>query len=213
MPREVVGIVGDVKHSGLAGEPNAEVYLPYLQLTFNTMNLVVRTERDPLSFVSAARSAASRVDESQPIARIRTMEEYVADSVAKPRFNTILLGVLALLAVTMALTGVYGVTSYSVTQRTQEIGIRMALGAGKERVLAQVVGRAMRLAIIGELIGLGGALVLTRFLASQLFGITATDPVTFALVFLALSAAVLTASYFPARRASRVDPIVALRYE
>jgi putative ABC transport system permease protein len=211
--REVVGVVGDVKHSGLNEGLMSEVYVPFLQLTFGTMNVVMRTTGDPLEFARAARSYALAVDKDQPVARIKTMEEFISDSVAKPRFNTILLSVFAVLGLIIAITGVYGVTSYSVTQRVPELGIRMALGATHKQVLRLIIGQAIGLASIGVAIGIGGAFALTRILEGELFAIAATDPATFVIVSLVLGGSVLAASYFPAHRATKVDPAIVLRNE
>jgi putative ABC transport system permease protein len=211
--REVVGVVGDVRYSGLNKEPGPEVYLPYLQLTFPQMTLVIRTSHDPLTFAGTARTCAMAVDNTQAVAQIKTMDQYIAQSIEKPRFSTVLVSLFALLALIIATIGVYGVTSYSVNQRTREIGVRMALGAARGRVLKLVVGQAMVHTIIGVIIGVGGAFASTRALAGQLFGVRATDPGTFVVVSLVLGVASFVASYIPARRATCVDPTVALRYE
>jgi putative ABC transport system permease protein len=160
-----------------------------------------------------ARHAISAVDSELPVFDVATMQELVYQSMAEPRFNTVLLGIFAVLAFVLATVGIYGVMSYSVTQRTHEIGVRMALGAERVDVLRLVVGQGMRLALMGVVIGLGAALGLTRFLASFLFGIQPTDPMTFLAVSLLLAGVALAASYIPARRATKVDPMVALRYE
>jgi putative ABC transport system permease protein len=212
-PREIVGVVGDVKHSGLGQESGPEAYLPYLQLTFNTMTLVIRTERDPAAFAATARACALAVDDTQPVAQIKTMEQYIAQSIEKPRFSTTLVSLFAVLALVIAAVGVYGVTSYSVNQRKREIGVRMAIGASKAAVLKLIVGQAMAHTLIGVSIGLAGAVASTRILTGDLFGVKGTDPTTFLVVSIVLGTGAFVASYIPAHRATCVDPSVALRYE
>jgi putative ABC transport system permease protein len=211
--REIVGIVGDVKHRGLTEDSGAEVYVPYAQIPHASMSIVARTAGNPLSIVAAVRSEAFAIDSNQPVASIRTMEQYLADSVASQRFSTTLLGLFAALALALAVVGIYGVMSYLVTQRTHEIGIRLALGARPRDVLLMVVRQGMTLTATGLLIGLALALAATRLLANLLHGVSTTDPATFAGVSLVLLGAALLACYFPARRATKVDPMVALRAE
>ncbi|HXG68904.1 MAG TPA: ABC transporter permease [Blastocatellia bacterium] len=209
----IVGIVGDVKFAGLDSELSPEMYTPYPQTTAGVMNIVMRTTGDPASVIAAARSQAQLLDRDLPVYDIKPMEERLSESVAQPRFNTLLLTIFAAVALALAVVGIYGVMSYSVTQRTHEIGIRMALGAGRGDVLRLVVGQGMALALVGVGVGLAGAYFLTRWLESLLFGVTATDPATFAAISLLLVAVALFASYIPARRATKVDPMVALRHE
>ena len=211
--REVIGVVGDVRHAGLTREAGPEVYLPYLQLTFSGMSMVIRTKGDPAQFAPTARAEALAVDGNQPVSQLKTMEDYLAESVSAPRFNTILLNIFALLALTMAVVGIYGVLAYTVNYRTREIGVRMALGATRLQVLRLIVGQALFLSLIGGILGLVGALFVTRVLSVQLFGVTPRDPVTFLLAYLLLVVAALLASLRPAYRATTVDPMVALRYE
>jgi putative ABC transport system permease protein len=214
--RTIVGIVGDVKQSGLDSESTREYYISYLQDTWgitSDMTLTVRTVSDPLSLVAAARSQVQVVDKDVPAYNIRTMAQLRALSAAPRRFQMILLGCFAGLALLLAAVGLYGVMSYAVTQRTHEIGIRMALGAQSRDVLKLVVSQGLVLTAAGVMIGLVAAFGLSRLIASLLYGVSATDPATFLLVSLLLVAVALLACYLPARRASKTDPMVALRYE
>jgi putative ABC transport system permease protein len=213
---EIVGVVGDVR-PGLGIDPQAEMYLPYRQadglLPVFQLSVVMRTAGDPLLETSALRSALSQIDPNQPLVKVRTMEENMATSVSQPRFRAWLIGIFAMLALVLAAGGVYGVMSYTVTQRTGEIGLRVALGAEPHDVFRIIVGEGLRLAIIGVVVGLAAAFALTRLLHTFLFGISAYDPLTFAGVSVLLTAVALAASYFPARRATLVDPMIALRRE
>ena len=213
---EIVGVVGDV-HFGLGTDPQAEMYLPYRQadllLPVFQLSVVLRTAGDPALQTAALRSALAEIDPNQPLVKVRTMEDNMATTVAQPRFRTWLIGILAMLALVLAAVGVYGVMSYTVTQRTSEIGVRVALGAQPKDVFRIIVGEGLRLALFGVGVGLVAALVLTRLLQSFLFGISAYDPLTFIAVSLLLTLVAVAASYFPARRATRVDPMIALRYE
>ncbi len=213
---EIVGVVGDVLQ-GLGLDPKAEMYLPYRQadqvLPVFQLSVVLRTAGDPLLQAAALRSALAEIDPNQPLVKVRTMEDNMAATVAQPRFRTWLIGIFAALALLLAAVGIYGVMSYSVTQRTSEIGIRVALGAQPSDVFRIVVGEGLRLALLGVAVGLVAALVLTRVLQTFLYGISASDPLTFAGVAVLLTLVGVAASFFPARRATRVDPIVALRYE
>jgi len=211
---QIVGIVGDVKHVGLDAEVNDEVYLPYLQAPFLIdMTLLVRTSGDPMSLAGAMRNELGTLDKQVSIGKVRTMDTIAAESVAQPRFRTLLLSLFGISALLLASVGIYGVMSYAVTQRTQEIGIRMALGAQVSDVRKLVIGNGMTLALMGVVIGLAGAYGLTRLMASLLFGISATDAPTFAAISAILIAVALIACFIPARRATKVDPLVALRYE
>ena len=223
-PIEIVGVVGHVKHFGLDSDASAKIqyqlYLPLTQLpdqilplAAQGMTMMVRTSVDPLSLVSAVRSRVSERDRDQPVFDVQTMDRRVTDSVAGRRFSMLLLGVFAGLALVLASVGIYGVISYTATQRTHEIGIRMALGAERADVLRMVVGHGLRLSLIGIGAGLAAALGLTRLMSSMLFGVRPTDFGTFAAVSLLLAGVAALASYVPARRATRVDPIIALRYE
>jgi putative ABC transport system permease protein len=177
------------------------------------MEVVVRTATDPLSLVNAVRSSVEAVDPDQPVYAVRTMAQYLAESVASRRTTVLLLGAFASLALILAAVGIYGVMAYAVVQRTHEIGVRMALGAARSDVLKLVVRSGLSLALAGVAVGLIAALGLTRLMSSLLFGVRPTDPLTLGGVALLLTGVALVASYVPARRATRVDPTVALRYE
>lgn len=213
---EIVGVVGDVR-PGLGVDPQTEMYLPYRQadlvLPVFQLSVVLRTAADPQLQTVALHSALAEIDPDQPLVRVRTMEENMAATVAQPRFRTWLIGIFAALALVLGGVGVYGVMSYTVTQRTSEIGIRVTLGAQREDVYRIVVGEGLRLALAGVGAGILAALALTRLLGSFLYGVSAHDPLTFAGVAVLLTLVATAASIFPARRATRVDPLVALRYE
>jgi putative ABC transport system permease protein len=211
----IVGVVGNVRQLGQASETSPEFYLSYLQdpVDWPYRTLVVRTASDPLKLTGLIKQAVWSVNKDQPVSDIRTMEQVLAYSVSQPRNFTLLMGVFAALALALASVGIYGVVSYSVSRRTHEVGVRLALGAERIDVLRLVVGQGMLLTGIGLGIGLAGAMALTRFLSSFLYGVRPTDPITFAVVALALAGVALLATYIPARRAMKVDPMVALRYE
>ncbi len=209
----IIGIAGDVRRYGLAERLRPEIYYPYLQQPQAAMSLVVRTAADPLSITPAVRHEVLAVDKDQPVYDIKTMDSLLAQSIASNRLSVWLLGLFAALALLLASIGIYGVIAYSVTQRTHEIGIRMALGASQRDVLKLVVGQGMILTLVGIAIGLVGAFALTRLMASLLFTVSATDPVTFAGISALLAFVALIACYIPARRAMQVDPMVALRHE
>src|SRR6266545_2264760 len=214
----VVGVVKDVKHQGLSQPSGPEIYtLPQQSLANDgatrTMYLTVRASIDPTALTAAIRRQAQELDKEQPIADVRTMEERRADSLLRARFDTLLLTIFAAVALTLAVVGVYGVMSYSVAERTREIGIRVALGAQRRDVLGLIVKRGMALALGGALIGLGGAIAVTRLMTGLLYKVSATDPLTLSAVVGVLTAAALLACYLPARRAMKVDPMVALRTE
>jgi putative ABC transport system permease protein len=211
---QVIGVVKDVHQFELSADPKPQMYLSYRQAEFFwPEDLVVRTDVDPASLAATVRNAVWEIDKEQPVSNIRTMEDILADSIARQRFSMLLLGVFAGVALLLAAVGIYGVMSYSVAQRTHEIGIRMALGAQTSAVLKLAVGYGLKLVVAGVVIGLVAAFVLTRLMSTLLFGITATDPATFALISLLLIAVAAIASYIPARRATKVDPLIALRYE
>jgi putative ABC transport system permease protein len=210
---EIVGVVGDVKADGLDSATRPMVYWPYPQFPGLFNNLVIRTDGEPRRVVAAVKSEIWSVDREQPLSRIQPMEEVIAGSVAPRRFNMLLLGAFAALALTLAAVGIYGVISYTVTQRTHELGIRLALGAQSRDVLKLVVGQGMRPALIGVMIGLATAFALTRAMTSLLYSVSATDPLTFGLISGLLSLVALLACWIPAWRATKVDPLVALRHE
>jgi predicted permease len=209
----VVGVVGDVRHQSLSEEPGGEVYNAQLQDPMPNATLVVHTKSDPRALAGPIRRQVQALDRDLPIDQVRTMPEIVEASLAPNRFNTVLLGIFAGLALLLAAVGVYGVVSYTVTQRTHEIGIRMALGAQGEDVLGLVVRQGMALVLAGLAVGLGCALVATRQLASLVYGVSTKDPWTFVTVALTLAGVALAANFLPARRATRVDPLTALRQE
>jgi putative ABC transport system permease protein len=211
--REIVGVVGRVKHKALDVEFKDNLYSPHAQVSYSTMFLVVRTVNDPMSLVSAVRGSIKAVDKDQPVHKVTAMEQLLADSLGQRRLSVMLFGLFAAVAMVLAAVGLYGVISYSVTQRTNEIGIRMALGAERSDIFKMVIGQGLALTLAGVGLGLAGAFALTRVMSSLLFNVTPTDPVTFALVPLLLAGAALVACFVPARRATRVDPMVALRCE
>jgi putative ABC transport system permease protein len=211
--RVVVGIVGDVKAEGLGAPSIPESYAPYAQLPFAPMSVVVRTEMTPANIVSTLTSEVQSLDRALPLLRIKTLDEYVSDSIVGTRFEAVLLCLFAVLAFLLTAVVLYGVISYTVVQRTREMGIRLALGADRNAIVGMVVKHGTLLACAGVLIGLAAAFVLTRLVASLLYGVGPTDPLTFLCVAIALIAVAMLASYVPARRAAMVDPILALRYE
>jgi putative ABC transport system permease protein len=213
--RTVIGVVGDVRHEGLDGEPSPEMYMPVDQAanTESGPTIVVRTALDASAAAAAVRETISAIDREFPVDRIETMEQLLSRSVAQPRFRTTILVAFSILALVMASIGIYGVMNYLVIQRTREFGIRLSLGATGTNVLGLVLSRAVRLIGVGTCLGLGGAIVVVRFIAQLLFQTPPLDGLTFAVVPMLLVAVALFASYLPARRATRVDPMVALRHE
>jgi len=210
---EVVGIVRNVKSAGWNAESEPTYYLPATQAPFQAMTILVRTRNDPATLVSALRNAVQTIDPTQPVTNIRTLDQIVSDSIAQPRLNMLLMGLFGGLALILAAVGIYGLLSYAVTERTREIGTRMALGAQVPDVLRLVLKQGMTLALIGEVIGLVGAFALTRVIRGLLFGVAPTDAMTFIAVAAVLTSVALLACYFPARRAAKVDPLVALRHQ
>lgn len=210
---EIVGVVKDVLHDGLELPAKPTIYLPFLQGPSDFVVTVVRTDIDPAALTSAVRTAIAEVDKDQPVLMTRTMADIYSDSVAQRRFNTALIVAFGALALLLAMFGVYGLMAFTVTQRTHEIGVRIALGADPSDVIKLVIGRGFRLTVMGMALGLTMAFVLTRFLSKLLFNVPETDPATFVAVSVCLGGIALLASYIPARRATRVDPLVALRYE
>ena len=212
-PTEIIGVVGDVSYAQLEGERRPMVYWPHSQLPLSGMTIVLRTERDPLALGRSAQLEILALDKDQPVADVRTMESYIGESIARLRFGTLVLEAFASLALILALVGIYSVMAYSVTQRTQEIGIRLALGARPPVILGMIVGQGLLLAGVGITAGLGAAFGLTRLMRSLLYNVSPTDPKTFVVITVLLGFAGLLACYIPARRATKVDPITALRYE
>jgi putative ABC transport system permease protein len=211
--REIIGVVRDVKHASLRVDAEPEIYVTHAQFPRNSMTLVVRADSDPNRLIGAIRNEVQQLDNELPVFNVKTLDQYLSASVAEPRFNTLLIGSFAGLALLLTAIGLYGVMSYAVTQRTHEIGIRMALGARPRDVLRLIIGQGMGMAVIGMGIGIAAAYGLTRVMASLLYGVSATDPTTFAVVIALLTVVALLACYIPARRATKVDPMVALRYE
>ena len=209
----IVGVVGDVKNNGLSTEDDSAMYCPFTQEPSNMMTLVLRTEGDPASFVATVRREVNSIDPDLALARIRTMDQLMSQSLGQSRYRGMLLGIFAIIALTLAAVGIYGVIAYAVSQRTREIGIRMALGARKLDIFKMIVGHGMILSMIGVAIGLAASLMLTRYLSSLLYGVSITDPMTFTSVVLLLITVALLACSIPARRATRVDPMNALRHE
>jgi putative ABC transport system permease protein len=211
--REIVGVVGAVLDTGLDQQPRPTIYLPSLQSPDQTMSLVIRTALPPSSILPAIKDAIWSVDKDQPIFSVRPMEEIISGITSAQRIAFLMLDVFAFLALGLAAIGIYGVTSYAVVQRTNEIGVRVALGARRGDILRLVIYQGIKLASAGVLIGVIASLGLTRLMAGLLFGVSASDPLTFTGVALLLFAVALLACYVPARRAMCVDPMVALRYE
>jgi putative ABC transport system permease protein len=211
--RIVVGVVGDVKGEGLGAPAIAESFVPYAQLPFAPMSVIVRTGTNPYDLVPTLTKTVQSVDKDLPLLHVKTLDEYVSDSIADTRFESALLGIFGLLAFVLTAIGVYGVISYTVVQRTREMGIRLALGAERGAIVGMILKNGMRLVSMGVVPGLVAALLLTRLIAGLLYGVSSSDVPTFVGVSLALIAMAMLASYVPARRAAKVDPMVALRYE
>jgi putative ABC transport system permease protein len=211
--REIVGVVADVKNDDLDEQPDPTLYLAHSQNAARTMSLIIQATQDPTRLASAVRSEVHALDPNLPVSNVKTVNQMIYERASPKRLMTYILAVFGLCALVLASVGIYGVMSYAVTQRTQEIGIRMALGARAVDVLKLVVKNGMTLALIGMVIGLAGAFALTRLLGNLLFHVTATDSLTFAVVSISLGLVALLACYIPARRATKVDPLVALRDE
>jgi putative ABC transport system permease protein len=217
-PLQIVGVVGDSRNIGLDEQPRAAAYVPFLQdpLSKNfgrSLTIVARTKSDPGAVASSLRAVVTSMDKSVPVYALKPMTEYVRDSLSRRRFNTLLLSAFSGLALVLAAIGIYGVISYGVTQRTHEMGIRMALGAKRRDVLTLVVRQAMVLALGGVAIGLLASFALTRLIKGLLFSVSVTDPMTFVAIAVLMTLIALLACLIPARRATKVDPLVALRYE
>jgi len=213
IPTTVIGIVGNTHYTDLTTAPRGMTYWPHPELAYTAMTLVVRTSGDPSSYASIVERQIQAIDQDQPVSDVRTMDQWVARTLAQARFSSLLLAAFAGVALLLAAIGIYGVMSYAVSQRTAEIGIRLALGAERRDILSMVLGNAARLTAIGLALGIGLALALNRTIATLLFDVTPTDPLTFSGVVVVLGAVALLATFVPARRASRIAPVEALRYQ
>jgi putative ABC transport system permease protein len=211
----VVGVAGDVRHVGLGVPPRPEVYLNSMQSTLNWewLALVVRTDRDPAALGDSVKATVHEVNPNVPLERVSTLEATVSRSIAEPKIYTFFVGIFAALAVVLAAVGLYGLVSYTVSQRTHELGVRVALGATRAQIVQLVLGQGLWLSAIGAALGLAGAFATTRLFVGLVTGVRPNDPTTFGLVTVALLLSTLVASYLPARRAARVDPMTALRSE
>jgi putative ABC transport system permease protein len=210
---EIVGVVANVRSLELREEPTAELYFSALQDFWPGMSLVVRSSVEPESLSGAVRRVVNEVDKSVPVSNVKTMDHIVSESITQPRFNLFLLGLFGAVAMVLSAAGIYGVTAYTVTQRTHELGIRLALGAQVSDVLKMILGQGMAVIGVGLVVGLAAAFALMRLLRSLLFGVGENDPLTFAAITVVLVFVALIACYIPARRATKVDPLVALRSE
>jgi putative ABC transport system permease protein len=210
-PSEIVGVLGDVRNQSLTQDVQPEIYVPFAQIPSLNINLIVRAAGDPHQVASAVRAQLRSIDRDQPVIRVQTMEELLEAGAAQPRLTTYLLGGLSATALVLALIGIYGVIGYSVAERTQEMGIRIALGAERREILRLVLRQALTLAGAGIGIGLAASLALTRMIATLLYQMSATDPITYIGGPILFAAVALLASYLPARRATQVDPVIALR--
>jgi putative ABC transport system permease protein len=213
VPGEIIGVVGDIKHGSLADQVRPMVYYPQAHLSFGFGTLVVHASVDPLSLTRAVTQVVHQLDAELPVSEVGTMERWVDESLSRTKFQTALLAVFASLALVLAVLGIYGVMSYGVAQRTHEIGVRMALGAQQGQVARMILSRALVLTLTGLALGLTGAFALGRYLETLLFEIKPADPVTLASVTSVLLGVALLAALFPAARATKVDPMVVLRYE
>jgi putative ABC transport system permease protein len=212
-PYEIVGVVADIRNWGIEEPPAPEFYLSYQQAPPPFLGLAVRTKGDPTGWIEEVRRAVWAVDPDQPLYNVVTMEQALSDSISKQRFAMLMLGLFAAMAVILSMVGIYGIMSYSVTQRTHEIGVRVALGAKAHDVVRMIVRQGIVLIVIGITTGLAGSFALTRIMASLLYEVKPIDPFVFSTTALMLALVALFACYIPARRATKVDPLVALRYE
>ncbi len=210
---QIVGVVADTRDVHLRAAPRPQVYMPLLQTTGSSIHLFIRTSADPLAMAPELEKIIWSIDKDQPVSHVQSMTQVISKSVAEPRFRTWLLGVFAAAGLTLTLVGLYGVVSYMAGQRTREIGIRVALGAQRSNVLRLVLSQGVRLTVVGAIAGVLGSLALTRLLKSELFDIKPTDPATLIGAAVLMLLVALAACYLPARRATRVDPLVALRHE
>jgi len=207
----IIGVVGDVKQGALNQETLPLLYLPYAQAPVENLRIVARTSVPPVGLTKSVRAAVREVDRELPVFAVRPLEAYVATSIGPQRFYAVLVGIFAAVALALAAVGLYGVIAYAVSQRTHELGVRVALGATSQRIASMVVKQGLGLTIGGAAVGVVAAVLVTRVLSALLYGVSALDPVTFAVVLLVLLAVATVASYVPARRAARVDPLVAMR--
>jgi putative ABC transport system permease protein len=212
-PTEIIGVVGDARYDSLINEPEPTVYFPHPELTYPFMTLVIRTNGNPVDITPAVQREVRAVDPEQPISDVRPMTQVMADITARPRFNALLLALFAGLATLLAGVGIFGVMNYSLALRTRELGLRMALGAQPRQVQLLMLKQGLVLTLIGTVIGIAGALALTRLMSSLLFEVGASDPSTFVLIAALLFVLSMIASYLPARRATHIDPLIALRAE
>jgi len=208
-----VGVVADTKMYGLDAPVEPAIYVPHMQHPAVSMGVAVRTAGDPVAMAPAVRREILKLDPEQPVSSVRTMEEVLSDSLMLRRATMLMLTVFATLALTLATIGIYGLTTFSVSRRTHEIGLRVALGASRPQILRLVVGRELVISVIGAAIGMGAAFLLTRGLSAMLYGVTATDPLVFVSVPVLLIAVSVVASYVPARKATAIDPLIALRHD
>lgn len=209
----IIGVIGDVHEWQWNESTFGQVYLPVAQNPSRMMSFAVRSRTNPAHLTAAVKGVIESLDPDQPVTAVRTMDEYLSDALSQRRLSMLLLALFAGVATLLAGIGIYGVMAYAVSQRSHEIGIRMALGAAPADVLRMIVGDGMRLAAIGLILGVAGSFLVLRYLKSQLYGIRATDPLTLITVAFVLAIVAIAACYFPARRATKVDPLVALRYE
>jgi putative ABC transport system permease protein len=212
-PSEIIGVVGNNKARGLDSEVEPMAFWPHAELVYPAMTIAIRTRAESSSIAAAARNVVHQIDPEQPIGQVATMDSLMAQSVARARFNSTLLTIFSIVALVMAAVGIYGVMSYAVLQRTHEIGVRMALGAQRRDVLKLILRQGVLLALTGVLVGLAGSFGITRIISTLLFDVAATDRTTFAAVAIGLFAITFLASYLPAWRATKVNPLEALRYE
>jgi putative ABC transport system permease protein len=213
VPREIVGVVGDVRDVALSEKPGPMMYVPFAQAPLYGGEVVVRSSLGASSVAAAIRQAVHSIDKDLPVTDVASFPDALGQSISKERFRTFLLGSFSAIALVLAAVGIFGVISYSASQRSHEIGIRMALGAQRRNILRLIVGQGAKLALFGLGVGVVAAVLLTRLMANLLYGVSATDPLTVGAVAIVLLGVAVTACYIPARRASRVDPMVALRHE
>jgi putative ABC transport system permease protein len=210
---EIVGVVGDVKDLGLDRVPGPSLYVPYAQNPRNNMGVALRAAAEPTALAAAARDEVMKIDPTQPVSNLKTVERMIHERTSPKRIMAAMMGVFAAIALLLAGVGLYAVMAYAVSQRAHEIGVRMALGARSRDIMLLVTAQGLKLTIAGLALGMAGAFALTRVMAPLLYGVTATDPLTFILISLSLAGVALFACWIPARRAAKVDPMAALRCE